>query len=50
MLEGLFGNATAINIKELKNELPDSLIEGDTVVEASRSSGTLLSSPTSACC
>ena len=33
MLQGLFGNATEVNVKELEKELADILIEGETIAK-----------------
>ena len=33
MLQGLFGNATEVNVKELEKELAATLIEGETIVK-----------------
>ncbi len=37
MLQGLFGNATEVNAKELQKDLEATMIEGETVVKAFRS-------------
>jgi hypothetical protein len=36
MLQGLFGNATEINAKELQKDLDATIVEGETVVKAFR--------------
>jgi hypothetical protein len=36
MLQGLFGNATEVNAKELQKDLEATIIEGETVVKAFR--------------
>jgi hypothetical protein len=36
MLQGLFGNATEINAKELQKDLEATMVEGETVVKAFR--------------
>ena len=36
MLQGLFGNATEINAKELQKDLEATIVEGETVVKAFR--------------
>ncbi len=34
MLQGLFGNATEINVKELQKDLEATIVEGETMVKA----------------
>ena len=36
MLQGLFGNATEVNAKELQKDLEATIVEGETVVKAFR--------------
>jgi len=36
MLQGLFGNATEINAKELQKDLEATIVEGETVIKAFR--------------
>jgi hypothetical protein len=36
MLQGLFGNATEVNTKELQKDLEATIVEGETVVKAFR--------------